>query len=56
MSKTHNTRAHEGLPWSSKIAASESELFSSLANVKGDLFLSPAATCIGVIKKKVGKP
>jgi hypothetical protein len=38
-------------PWSSKKAVSSTKLSSSLANAKGDLFLSPEVTCIGVLQK-----
>jgi len=44
---------HWDLRWSSNIPAFASELSSSLVNVKGDLFLSPAVLCIGRLKKNV---
>ena len=48
----YTTHAHGDLRWSSNTPASASELSSSLVNVNGDLFLSPAVLCIGRMKKK----
>ena len=49
----YTVHAHWDLRWSSNIPAFASELSSSLANVKGDLFLSPAVLCIGKLSKNV---
>ena len=46
--------ADKDSPWSSKKAVSSTKLSSSLANAKGDLFLSPEVRCIGVIRKELG--
>ena len=49
----YTVHAYWDLRWSSRIPAFASELSSSLANVKGDLFLSPAVLCIGKLSKNV---
>jgi hypothetical protein len=52
MSKAY-ARADKDSPWSSKKAVSSTKLSSSLANAKGDLFLSPEATCIVLLGSAV---